>query len=91
MTRSIQRVGDVNSGGGVITNTPQSTVTIAGIPIALTGSTGTGHGTGIHAAGAWQCVGTSNITINGINVIITGDIDTCGHVRLDGGSKVTID
>lgn len=86
--RQVQCIGDVNDGGGVITSTPQGKVYIGGRLVAVTGAAGTGHGKNIHSGGAWVCIGTSKIYIEGLPVVLSGDVDTCGHVRLPGQHHV---
>lgn len=92
MARSIARIGDANSAGGVITSSPQSKVTANGQIIAVTGARGTGHppNTGKHVSGAWICIGNSKVTIQGMPVVAAGDNDSCGHPRVGGDSQVTI-
>ena len=87
--RPVQCIGDSNSGGGVITSTPQSKVYIEGRLVAVTGASGTGHGKNVHSGGAWISIGSSKVYIQGLPVVLTGDGDTCGHVRLPGQHKVS--
>ena len=86
-----QRNGDANSAGGVINTVPQSTVKCNSQLLAVDGSKGTGHGIGIHAAGAWQTAnGSSTVNANSIPVNRTGDVDTCAHARVGGSGNVNI-
>lgn len=92
---SVQKMGDVNSGGGIITQVPQSSVYVDNVLICVTGSKGTGHppcpDVQIHCAGNWQT--TSNafgVYINGKCVNVSGDVDTCGHTRVGGSSSVFV-
>ena len=86
-----QRNGDANSAGGVINSVPQSTVKCNSQLLAVDGSKGTGHGIGIHAAGAWETAnGSSTVKANSIPVNRTGDVDTCTHARVGGSGNVNI-
>jgi uncharacterized Zn-binding protein involved in type VI secretion len=86
-----QRNGDANSAGGVINSVPQSSVNCNGQLLAVNGSKGTGHGIGIHAAGAWETAnGSSSVNAGGIPVNRTGDADTCLHARVGGSGNVNI-
>ena len=95
MALPIQRIGDSNDGGGIITSTPQSTVYVNGLLVAVDGSIGTSHDHCkdhyIHCEGQWQTIGGSpNVYIEGIPVNRTGDVDTCGHVRVGGSGNVFV-
>ena len=86
-----QRNGDANSAGGVINSVPQSSVNCNGQLLAVNGSKGTGHGIGIHAAGAWKTAnGSSTVLVGGTPVNRTGDADTCLHARVGGSGNVNI-
>tara|TARA_R100000995_G_C3396907_1_gene83060 strand:- start:281 stop:565 length:285 start_codon:yes stop_codon:yes gene_type:complete len=85
----VARMGDVNSGGGIIQTIPQSTVFANGKLISVNGSRGSGHAPGIHALNAWVTSnGSSTVTINNIPVNDEGDPDSCIHVRVDGSTNV---
>jgi len=88
MGRAIVRVGDKNSGGGAVISGSQ-TVKMNGRAIALDGSPVTCHnpnnGPHVHA----QCRASEyGITIEGRRVIYVGDVDTCGHVRIEGSGDI---
>ena len=86
-----QRNGDANSAGGVINSVPQDTVKCNGENLAINGSKGTGHGIGIHAAGAWSTSnGFSSVKAEGSPVNHTGNADTCSHARVGGSGDVSI-
>lgn len=92
---SAQRMGDANSGGGIITSIPQSRVYINNLLACVDGSQGTSHvgcpDDPIHCAGAWQTSGgSSKVRISGIPANRTGDSDTCGHTRATGSPNVFI-
>ena len=88
---SVQRMGDANSAGGVINSIPQNTVRANGSVVSVNGSKGTGHGIGIHAAGAWDTAnGSSTVRRGGTPVNRTGDADTCAHARVGGSSNVNV-
>tara|TARA_Y100000310_G_C20601090_1_gene773071 strand:- start:117 stop:401 length:285 start_codon:yes stop_codon:yes gene_type:complete len=87
----LHRIGDANSGGGIIDTVSQDWVTDEGKLVSINGSLGTGHGPGIHAFHAWQtAIGSSFVTINDIPVNIEGNPDTCLHSRVAGSSLTTI-
>jgi uncharacterized Zn-binding protein involved in type VI secretion len=90
---SVQRVGDQDSAGGVIIK-GDSTVFVNGRPIAVEGESVTPH----PCCGARGCPplhcnaqtrATSNtIYVNGKRLVLTGDVDTCGHPRTGGSADV---
>ena len=85
----VARMGDLNSGGGIIQTIPQSTVFANGKLISVNGSRGSGHAPGIHALNAWTTTnGSSTVSIEGIPVNDEGDPDSCTHVRVDGSANV---
>ena len=88
---AVQRVGDQNDApGGAIINGVNS-VLVNGIPIAVTGASVTSHN---DYDGALVSASTQNsqssVTAGGQPVIITGDVDSCGHSRIDGSPNVNI-
>jgi len=86
------RMGDLNTGAGVITSIPQSTVFCNTSLLAVNGSKGTSHPTGPpHSAGTWETAnGSSTVNAGGIPVNKEGDADTCTHTRTGGSSDVNI-
>ena len=85
----VARMGDVNSGGGIIQTIPQSTVFANGKLISVNGSRGSGHEPGIHSLNAWVTSnGSTTVFIEGIPVNDEGDADDCTHVRVDGRPDV---
>tara|TARA_Y100001963_G_C6656160_1_gene388144 strand:- start:350 stop:634 length:285 start_codon:yes stop_codon:yes gene_type:complete len=86
----VARMGDLNSGGGIIQTIPQSTVFANNKLISVDGSKGSGHPVGPpHALNVWLTAnGSSTVTINNIPVNDEGDVDTCGHPRVDGSTNV---
>ena len=86
------RMGDLNTGAGVITSIPQSTVFCNTSLLAVNGSKGTSHPTGPpHSAGTWETAnGSATVTAGGIPVNKEGDADTCTHTRTGGSSNVNI-
>jgi len=90
MGRQIVRVGDINSGGGkVISGDPS--VRLNGLDVAVDGSPVTPHP---HRRGAVEhdiarCVASEEtIKVQGKRLIFVGDIDTCGHTRIQGSPNV---
>ena len=86
------RMGALNTGAGVITSIPQSTVFCNTSLLAVNGSKGTSHPTGPpHSAGTWETAnGSSTVNAGGIPVNKEGDADTCTHTRTGGSSNVNI-
>jgi len=92
---SVQRQGDVNSAGGVAQGGAPS-VLVNGRPIMVTGMSVTPH----PCCGQKRCPpihcnattrGSSNsVMAEGKIIVLTGDIDTCGHARVGGSSDVSI-
>jgi hypothetical protein len=84
---AVQRMTDANDGGGVLTSTPQAFVRVANLLVAVDGAKGTTHGSGDdeHAVGTWQTAhGAARVRIGGAAVNRKNDVDTCGHIRVDG-------
>ena len=91
MGNPIQRMGDANSGGGIIDSIPQGSVYANEKLVSIDGSKGTGHGVGIHAYHAWDTAnGSSIVRINGTPVNGTTNADTCTHARVGGSSNVNV-
>lgn len=79
----------------MITNTPQTTVFANGSAVAVWGAKGSGHAHGPnqhqHDANAWSVRGDNTaVRIECHAVSLTGDRDTCGHVRIGGSSDIFI-
>lgn len=92
---SLQRFGDINDAGGAVTGIFQTNSFCNGLLIVIQGSIGTSHppcpDPSIHCAGNWQTTSSiSNVFVNNIPVTVTGDFDTCGHVRIGGSSNVIV-
>lgn len=95
MSRNVQRLTDVNAGGGAITSIPQNTVFVNGLPVSINGSLGTSHPPcpvkKIHCQGIWVTMGgSSTVSIANTPVNRMGDVDTCGHPRVGGSPNVFI-
>lgn len=92
---AVQRVGDRNSAGGVVLN-GDDTVLINGRAVAIQGASVSPH----PCCGALGCPPThcnaktqskaSEILVNGVPVVLTDDIDTCGHPRSSGSPDVFV-
>jgi hypothetical protein len=90
---AVQRVGDANGAGGVITSGVDS-VRINGRPIATTGVGVSAHPCcgrrgcpPIHCS-ATTAGGSGSVRAGGIPASLTGDADTCGHARAGGSGDV---
>ena len=95
MAKSIQRVGDQNTGGGVITN-GDNTVLVNGRAVAIRGSSVSPHPCcgrkycpPVHCNARTQ-TNNGTVLVNGIPLIFTDDIDTCGHARASGSADVSV-
>lgn len=84
---AVQRLGDTDSGGGVITRGDTS-VTVDGIPIAVTGCPVTPHP--YYHSGVVTIANQNTVFVNGVPVVTTGATDSCGHSRVGGSSTVFI-
>jgi len=95
---AVQRKGDRNSGGGIITSGVNS-VLVNGRPIAVRGLSVSPHpicgqsdsqdsGGGLHCKAKTQ----SNTTVfaGGRPVVVTGAVDTCRHSRVGGSNNVKV-
>jgi len=92
MAAPMQRVGDFNSGGGIIVSGGHSNVLVNGRPAAtpwavVTPHIGCGKKKPLHCL-ALTLPGSSTVKINGEPVIVTGVPDTCGHSRAGGSPNV---
>ena len=91
---AVQRVGDQNSAGGVILN-GDNTVLINGRAVAIKDSSVSPHtpcgqrGQNIHCSAKTQTT-NSTVLVNGVPLVYTNDIDTCGHARTGGSPDVTV-
>ena len=86
---AVQRLGDPNSAGGLITS-GDSSVRVNGRPIAVEETAVTPHQPCGRPGGQSHCNAKTRATVgsvkvNGKRVILSGSTDTCGHVR-NGGS-----
>jgi uncharacterized Zn-binding protein involved in type VI secretion len=92
---SIQRVGDKDSAGGVILN-GDSTVLINGRAVAIRGASVSPHPCcgqrgcpPVHCSAKTQS-NNSTVLVNGVPLVLTSDVDTCGHPRSGGSPDVTV-
>lgn len=91
---AVQRMNDLNDGGGKIDQVPQSFVRVDGQVVAVVGSKGTAHppcpDDNRHCAHVWTTtVGSSSVRIAGNAVIRTDDPDSCTPHKRVGGSTTT--
>lgn len=91
----VHRMGDLNTGGGAITEIPQSSVYVNGLLVSVNGSIGTSHlpcpVIPIHCQGNWVTnEGNSTVLAEGIPINRKGDTDTCGHPRDNGSTNVFV-
>ncbi len=92
---AVQRVGDQNSAGGVIVNGDAS-VLINGRAAGVQGASVSAHPCcgqkgcpPTHCNARTQANG-GTVLVNGVPLILTGDVDTCGHARTGGSNNVTV-
>lgn len=89
----IQRVGDANNQGGVISGGAAS-VRIEGRPASLTGDAVSAHfccgrrGCPPVHCSAKTVGGSETVRAEGKPLVRTGDPDTCGHPRAGGAASV---
>lgn len=91
---AVQRVGDKNSAGGQITQ-GDSSVLVNGQAIGIPNTRVSAHAPygqphPPHASAQTQSSKNSTVLVNGRPVLVTGDVDTCGHARVGGSADVTI-
>ena len=90
---AVQRQGDANGAGGVITS-GVSSVLVNGRPIATVGLGVSPHPCcGRKGCPPVHCFartsgGSSSVRVNGRPVSLTGNSDTCGHGRSGGSPNV---
>lgn len=95
MSQAVQRVGDQNSAGGLILR-GDNTVLVNGRAIAVQNTPVSAH----PCCGAQGCppvhcnaqtqTSAGEILVNGVPLIKTNDVDTCGHTRVGGSPDVVI-
>lgn len=85
---AVQRVGDADSGGGVVGGGVPS-VRVNNRPIAIVGNPVSAHSPfkGPHL-GPVTISGSSTVRAASIPVCRTGDADSCGHTRSGGSPDV---
>ena len=88
---AVQRNGDANTCGGIISSTAQSTVYANDKLISVNGSTVTTHGIypNVHA-GVTTANGSSTVFAGGIAINRTDDVDSCTHTRTGGSGDVFV-
>ncbi len=86
MARPTARIGDMNSGGGVVM-TGNYKVLTTGRPTAVVGSLISPHDwKPVHIAIA--AMGNARVLCGGLPTNRIGDLDSCGHVRIMGAGRV---
>lgn len=88
---SVQRKGDFNGAGGIVTG-GDSSVLVNGRPVATPGLSVTPHPP-CGPKAPQHCVavttgGSGTVRVNGKRVLLTGNKDTCGHSRSGGSPNV---
>jgi uncharacterized Zn-binding protein involved in type VI secretion len=87
----VQRVGDPDSGGGRIIR-GDNTVQVNGKPVAVVNVPVTPHPNNRppHTNARTRANKNTTVRANGKLIVVTGDTDTCGHVRVGGSPNVNI-
>lgn len=94
MGKPAQRVGDVNTGGGIGKGPGWSDVRINGRPALKPGTPFTAHQgcspkTPQHCAGSVAVSGNATtVRINGVPMVVDGARDSCAHTRTAGSPNV---
>lgn len=88
---AVQRKGDPNGGGGIVTG-GVSSVLINGRPAATPGSSVTPHPP-CSPKRPMHCIarttgGSKSVRVEGKPLLLTGNRDTCGHSRSGGSNNV---
>lgn len=92
--KGIQRVGDLNSGGGVALGPGHKNVLINGRPAAIPGTRFSPHPpcspkNPVHCRGTIAVKGTSKtVKANGKPLVLDGNKDSCDHARIRGSRDV---
>ena len=77
---------NADTAGGALTSL-QSTVSINGQPVVVSGSAVAAHGSAPHLAQTISSGTQSTVSINGIDVVVVGDAaDVCGEVATGSGT-----
>ena len=89
---AVHRLGDANTGGGIILSTTQSSVFVNGKLASTDGSLVSGHLPFVppHVPTTQTANGSSSVFIEGIPVNRLGDADVCGHPRAAGSPNTFI-
>jgi uncharacterized Zn-binding protein involved in type VI secretion len=87
MGKKVQRQLDVNTEGGMIMK-GDNTVFVNGRPIAVTGNPVTSHYNNHLAATTFGSV--DSVLVNGRPIVVEGDVDSCGHARINGSDSVFV-
>jgi len=89
----VVRIGDVNSAGGAAIS-GHSNILVNNRPAARQGTKVTPHPPcpkpPIHCSATAAFPGKTNVLMNGIPTLKTGDVDTCGHARATGSNNTIV-
>ena len=80
------RIGDINSGGGVIISCKSPTTLSGGSPMATVGDAVSPHDSKPTHFSV-TLTGSPKVLVNGTPVNRVGDFDSCFHVRVTGNAK----
>lgn len=90
MGRPIQRLGDVNSGGGFIITTKCPNIISGGSPVSTAGDVVSPHDAKPTHFAVTGIGSSPTVLCNGFPTVRTGDLDTCFHTRLFGNPTTLI-
>ena len=92
--KPVQRVGDFNAGGGIATGPGHNNVLVNGRPALMPFTPYTPH-MGCSPKKPLHCVGVVAVSgnamtvhVNGMQMVIAGAKDLCGHSRIMGSDDV---
>jgi uncharacterized Zn-binding protein involved in type VI secretion len=85
---AVQRLGDRDTGGGVITSAIKS-VRVNNLPVSVNGCTVSPHNSRpTHVPVTAN--GIKNVRVGNRPINVTGNADTCGHARTGGSENVRV-
>lgn len=92
MAVQVHRLGDANTGGGVVVGPLQGSVYANGKLVAVDGSAVTPHDPFIPPhVGTITANGSETVFAEGIPINGLGDADSCAHARAGGSPDVFVD
>ena len=87
---AISLAGVDSAGGGLILNSQGISSTLSGSPIAVAGDMVAPHGNPPNVHVGATMIASHSSTVGGHQIIVEGDVATCGHVA-SGSASSTLD